>query len=315
MNKFFVSLLSVFLATACVFASGADSIKYKSSNEIGWIETIPEEEGSLMVSIDGENEIEAELIHIHDADKHYAQWSFDYGNDADSFSYRLNGGPWTTIEASIKSVKTPFEKDTLNLFEIYAESDGVKTPIKTLGLIVVDKTEKANNFSLRLTSAPYSLAVYDFYNGRHIAKENSISSSAYAVTADIDLGYSPAERLRFYLGAGYSLAIKKDTVIPEAHDVHYIKAFLGVDAKAIVKGDFSLSAGLFAGAMAHINAGMYNMSSIMGARIDCGFKISDSFRLNLGTRMTAAYQPAAQPLMSSMTYLIDPLTLSLEMMF
>ena len=109
--------------------------------------------------------------------------------------------------------------------------------------------------------------------------------------------------------------MKKETIIPNAFKVSYFKAYVGLDLRFIRVGKLSSSLGVFAGGMMGINAGQYNISSILGGRIRFDYYLNSHLSLGLQTRFSASYLPANDPLYKSMTYLIDPLTLSLDVRF
>ena len=97
------------------------------------------------------------------------------------------------------------------------------------------------------------------------------------------------------------------------HEAEFITILF--DLRFIKVGKFSSSLGVFAGGMMGINAGQYNISSILGGRIRFDYYLNSHLSLGLQTRFTASYLPANDPLYKSMTYLIDPLTLSLDVRF
>ena len=69
--------------------------------------------------------------------------------------------------------------------------------------------------SVRLSLSPYSLAIFDFYNGHHLPSASYLGLSRYGFGGDIDLGYTVGDRVRISVGGGYSLVEKKNTIIPD----------------------------------------------------------------------------------------------------
>ena len=180
---------------------------------------------------------------------------------------------------------------------------------------ISSSVNRERKYSIRLTASPYSIGIYDFYNGHSIPDARYLTITNYGLSADAELGYHSGSSIFMYAGAGYGYQMKKETIIPYAFMVSYVKAYAGFDLKFLSAGQFSSSFGVFAGGMIGINAGVYNISSILGGRIRLDYRITDGLSLGLQTRFTASYLPAKDPLYRSMTYLIDPVTLSLDMRF
>lgn len=166
--------------------------------------------------------------------------------------------------------------------------------------------------SIRLTASPYSIGIYDFFNGHDIPDARYLTVTNYGLSADGEIGYQINSNILLYVGSGYGYQMKKETIIPDAFRVSYIKAYAGLDLRFLRTGKFSSSLGVFAGGMMGINAGVYNISSILGGRLRFDYHLNPHLSLGLQTRFTASYLPADDPLYKSMTYLIDPVTLSLD---
>ncbi|MGN0907681.1 MAG: hypothetical protein ACI4NM_11080 [Bullifex sp.] len=166
--------------------------------------------------------------------------------------------------------------------------------------------------SIRLTASPYSIGIFDFINGHNIPDARYLTVTNYGLSADGELGYQANSNILFYAGAGYGYQMKRETIIPDAFRVSYIKAYTGLDLRFLRTGRFSSSLGVFAGGMMGINAGMYNISSILGGRLRFDYHLNSHLSIGLQTRFTASYLPADDPMYKSMTYLIDPVTLSLD---
>ena len=188
-----------------------------------------------------------------------------------------------------------------------------ESSITTLEPKLISNKEK--KISIRLTASPYSVGIYDFFNGHNIPDARYLTITNYGLSADGEVGYQVNNNILLYLGAGYGYQMKKETIIPNAFKVSYFKAYVGLDLRFIKVGKFSSSLGVFAGGMMGINAGQYNISSILGGRIRFDYYLNSHLSLGLQTRFSASYLPANDPLYKSMTYLIDPLTLSLDVRF
>ena len=188
-----------------------------------------------------------------------------------------------------------------------------ESSITTLEPKLISNKEK--KISIRLTLSPYSIGIYDFFNGHNIPDARYLTITNYGLSADGEVGYQVNNNILLYLGAGYGYQMKKETIIPNAFKVSYFKAYVGLDLRFIRVGKLSSSLGVFAGGMMGINAGQYNISSILGGRIRFDYYLNSHLSLGLQTRFSASYLPANDPLYKSMTYLIDPLTLSLDVRF
>ena len=315
-KKLCLVLIGALLLQSVLFSSATGLILYKTSDKVGWIEDIPAEEGLCYASIDSGIEIPTRVVFVSSGSAFYsAEWSWNHAGDVDSFSYRVNGGRWVTVDADTFSAKTSVNVDSLNIFEIYATVGGVNSESMFLGILPLAKEEKENAFSARLSFAPYSIAFYDFYNGHTLENAIYTTNTKYGLSADFDLGYSIKNAVRPYFGISYSLERKGTTVIPNAFNVYYAKALCGLDINLMRKNDFTLSAGPFGGVMMHVNGNKFNISSLLGARVDLSYSFNDTLSVSAGTKISASHLPAAEPLLSSITYLVDPLTFSVGVRF
>ena len=205
------------------------------------------------------------------------------------------------------------EEQTQKQEELIEPVVNENSSINTLEPKLISNKEK--KISIRLTASPYSIGIYDFFNGHNIPDARYLTITNYGLSADGEVGYQVNNNILIYLGAGYGYQMKKETIIPNAFKVSYFKAYVGLDLRFIKVSKFSSSLGVFAGGMMGINAGQYNISSILGGRIRFDYYLNSHLSLGLQTRFTASYLPANDPLYKSMTYLIDPLTLSLDVRF
>ena len=108
---------------------------------------------------------------------------------------------------------------------------------------------------------------------------------------------------------------KKNTIIPDAHEIQYIKAFGGLEAVVYRKNSFDISCGINAGVMMHINANRFNVSPIYGARFDFTKSFNDTIALSIGSKLTVAHLPAPDPILCSMTYIVEPAVISIRTSF
>ena len=275
-----------------------------------------------------------------------ATFSWNIANVNTKLRYTLNNSKPKTIKSDISEITIKnIPSNELSIFTLEAKVNNKWLECGRVGLIPVNVIEekeeqqeeliepvindnssintlepklisnKEKKISIRLTASPYSIGIYDFINGHDIPDARYLTVTNYGLSADGEIGYQINSNILLYIGAGYGYQMKKETIIPNAFKVSYIKAYVGLDLRFIRVGKFSSSLGVFAGGMMGINAGQYNISSILGGRIRFDYYLNSHLSLGLQTRFTASYLPANDPLYKSMTYLIDPLTLSLDVRF
>lgn len=317
MKKIVVLFLLV-SAMLNIYCTDYSSVQYKTADGDSWSADIPMGGGEeqIVATLDGVNEIPTTHSFVEGSPKNVdVLWTWDY-EDADSFSYRMNVGKWNRLSGDQTSAKiNNLKVGKFHLFDIFATKGGVDSPVRSYGIVATSSKPYSYPGSIRVSFAPYSLAIIDFYNGHDISSSEYLSLSKYGVGADFDLGFYLFNRIRLGAGIGYSLALKKTTVIPDAFDVHYIKAYGSLDVVVFRKGAFSASAGISGGKILHINANKYNDPVFLGARIDFGYRLCDSLALSAGTKLTASHLPSSEPLLMSMTYLVDPVVISAEVRF
>lgn len=227
---------------------------------------------------------------------------------------RYKKGEWYECgRAGVIPITIPEEK-AVNEETVPVEMPELKgeSEIRYVDAELVPLVPPEKKISIRLTASPYSIGIYDFINGHNIPDARYLTVTNYGLSADGEIGYQINSNILLYIGAGYGYQMKKETIIPDAFRVSYIKAYAGLDLRFLRTGKFSSSLGAFAGGMMGINAGVYSISSILGGRLCFDYHLNSHLSLGIQTRFTASYLPANDPLYKSMTYLIDPVTLSLD---
>lgn len=178
-------------------------------------------------------------------------------------------------------------------------------------LIPAFASEKAegNSLSLRLNAAPYSVAVFDFYNGKDIEGAKTVTATGYGFSAGLEGDWEISNRFRLYPEAGYALTLKKETVIPEANAVQYIKLGAGADYIFSLNEKIELYGGLFGGAMFHINNSKYNVAPYFGLRLGGDYALSENITLGAFTRVAFSFLTTGESgnIRDSLTVLVDPL--------
>lgn len=199
---------------------------------------------------------------------------------------------------------------------VEASYDGINwspSSFETYEEPIVEKDYKP--LSVRFDLAPYSNAIYYFYNGHYIDKAKTLMGTLYGLSTSLELDWNLSKNFRLYPELGYTVVLKIQTVIPKQQAVHYLKAGAGLDYLFNVTNVTNISLGLLGGAMAHINNKKANITPYVGARAGFETKIEDSLYLGMMTRVSAAWLPTSNALTDSVTILVDPASLSLRYEF
>ncbi len=338
-----LSLFTSIFASKATFSVAETITKYSINNESFEVEnniiTLDLNDNELITIISDDNKETLSKVVFTEHNKIAATFSWDISNT--KLRYTLNNSKPKTIKKDINKLTLKnLPSNELSIFTLEAKVKNNWIECGRVGLIpvniieaeelqeevisensVIDSLEaklisnKEKKISIRLTLSPYSIGIYDFFNGHNIPDARYLTITNYGLSADGEVGYQVNNNILLYLGAGYGYQMKKETIIPNAFRVSYLKALVGLDLRFIKVGKFSSSLGVFAGGMMGINAGVYNISSILGGRIRFDYYLNSHLSLGLQTRFTASYLSANDPLYKSMTYLIDPLTLSLNVRF
>lgn len=217
---------------------------------------------------------------------------------------------WKVVDSSVNSVKLASHLG-INTFYLQASRDGKTWSNSTVG------TYKRSAISIRLNLAPYSSAIYDFYNGHNIEEARTLMGTTYGASSSIELDWYLLDNLRVYPEVGYSFVLKAQTTIPKQYAVHYIKAGGGIDFLVGITESTNLYAGLFGFAVVDINNNQRsNVKPYLGTRLGFETKIADSMYLGAMARVTAGlYIIDKDSLYNSLTLLIDPASISLRYEF
>ena len=221
---------------------------------------------------------------------------------------------WTVIDGGEESIVLPYHEG-LNTYYIQSSFDGVNWSESASSTYTYEKKSVEIPLSLRVNLAPYSAAVYYFYNGHYIDNAKTLMGTVYGTSESIELDWTPFSFLRIYPEAGYAYEMKIQTVIPKRQDMHYIKLGGGVDFLIPLTEKSDIYLGALGGAMWHVNNSKYSIAPYFGARL--GLDVSVSSHLTLGSymRVCASFLNTSEYLYNSVTLLIDPLSLSLSYVF
>lgn len=240
--------------------------------------------------------------------------SFSWNINDENLRYSLDGSEPIEINDN-KVLLSNFKTNNLSIFTIEAQgNDDSWNERGRVGFLPV-KVIKDKKISLRVTASPYSIAIYDFIYGHNIKDAKYLTVTNYGYSIDSELGYQISKKALLYLGGGYGYQMKKETVIPYAFKVTYFKAYGGFDYKFLNKNKVTSSIGIFAGALMGINANVYSISSLLGARLRLDIIINSHLSFGLQTRFTASYSKAEDKYYTSMSYFIDPIAFSTDIRF
>ncbi len=239
-------------------------------------------------------------------------WSWkNPGENVGYYRYQLNGENekrWTVIDGSIENIILP--SSGRNILHIQASYDG-----DVWSESAVTSYTKPLAISLRTSLAPYGYTYYSFYNGHDIPLARDTMDSVYGLTASIEADFTIMGKVRLYPEAGYSLRVKRETIIPGESSVHYIKAGLGIDLTLPVTDYIEIYTGYAAGAVFHINNRKANVTAYAAVRLGFDYIINGHLTLGAFTRVDLAYSYTSHRLTDSISILTEPLSLSLSYMF
>ena len=249
------------------------------------------------------------------------KWSWHSQDENISYyRWQLNGeteGLWTVVDSSVTSVVLPVEEDSI----LYVQSsyDGInwsRSGSKAYSIAdssyVADRAQKTKRSSMRFSIAPYSLALYRFYNGYNTASTRTKTKSVYGFAASVELDIPLTTNLSIYPSLCYNIVSKEHTVIPSAKLVQYFKTGVGVDFTFNITEKSSIYTGAFAGAMLHLNNKKASISPYFGARLGYDYNLDDHFSIGVLSRASFAFFTGrTEALMDSVTILIDPVSITL----
>lgn len=252
-------------------------------------------------------------------------------NDVNATYYRwqLNGTSeeeWTIVDGTVLYTDTyGLDPNIINKFYIQSSNDGINWSKSVEEIWGSEGTEfsetvedsvnmKKSYFGVRVNLSPYSLAIYDFYNGHDIKDAKFLTMTNYSAALDTELFWKSPWPFALHLDAGYTFALKSETVIPNAKDVHYVRLGGGLDC-VLANKKLSFAFGVLGGELITFNANRWNPGSYLGGRLLLEFNLSDNLLLGCQSRVMVSHQKTSDPLMSSLTWMVDPVALSITYRF
>ena len=180
--------------------------------------------------------------------------------------------------------------------------------------VLSDGEEKHN--SLRVGITPYSIAFYRFYNGYNTTSTRTKTNSVYGFSSSVEFNMPLSSWLSIYPELSCDIIVKKDTIIPGARNVYYIKAGIGFDYTHTFNTRYTLYTGLFGGAIAHINNSKASITPYFGARLGFEYALGEHFSLGAVSRVSLAlFSARSEQLMDSLTILVNPVSVTLTYRF
>ena len=193
---------------------------------------------------------DAKLVKIDD-DKINATFSWTIANSNTKLRYTLNDSKPKTVKSDINEITIKnIPSNELSIFTLEAKVNKKWLECGRVGLIPVNVIEeeqtqtqeevltpivnenssintlepklisnKEKKISIRLIASPYSIGIYDFFNGHNIPDARYLTITNYGLSADGEVGYQVNSNILIYLGAGYGYQMKKETIIPNAFKV------------------------------------------------------------------------------------------------
>ena len=251
--------------------------------------------------------------------------------DAEFYRWQLGGESedgWNVVQGNVHFADTlNLDPSSIHHFYIQSSMDGntwTSSTMETWGgddsiaseqeIIDVTGKQKKNRFGFRTSLSPYSLAIFDFYNGHDVEGAKFLTMTDYSTSFDAELFWEPPWPIQLHLDAGYVFALKSETILPKAIDVHYVRIGGGLDF-LISNEKLSFAFGVLGGELMTFNADHWNPGSYLGGRLLLEFNLTENLLLGVQSKAAASYQKASEPLLSSITWMIDPVTLSFSYRF
>lgn len=297
-KTYFLTLLGCLLISSSIFADGTATLdwhwttneevsyfRYRLSSDPDWIYASSDVRGFSLSEFETDKEYSLLL-----------ESSFD-------------GLNWSETAMQTKLIPSPIVPGSPTLSSV-KRSDGYEES-KT----EEDSKVPDHGFSLRISVSPYSVGLFDFFNGHDIEGARYLTHTSYGFSAGVGVGYYFANILQLSLNYDYSAFLKKESLIPDQEFIQYHKLYLGFDFPVIYREVFSLSIGFSAGAQFGLNAEYYEILPLLGTKISLGWHINDIFSIGFSAGASFSYAHDEDPLYKSLTYLVDTVSVFTEMRF
>lgn len=249
------------------------------------------------------------LFSLHSESLHWSWHTEDTG--ISFFRYQKNtrkSDGWTVVDSPVTGIILPFTgDDTLYVEASYDGENWSETASARYSLYP--------EYSLTLNEAPYSKALYLFYNGFDTSSKKTKTGSVCGFSLSLEFDFDITKHIRLYPEAGFRLQTKESTVIPHSGLVDYLTLGAGADWTFLLTDGIKGYTGAFGGVMMHINSGRYSITPYFGLRAGVRYTVTEHIRVGLMSRVTMAVLKSQQRLNDSLTILIDPVSVSLTYLF
>ena len=200
--------------------------------------------------------------------------------------------------------------------EIAFSNDGEKwSPSLFYPLTVLKAPKEVRKTQIEMASSfSLSYGIFDFYNGHHIEDARYLITTDPGFSLGLELALSCGERWRLYGLYSYTRENKKTTVIPDAFMVEHHQFSLGTDMLFPIKS-WRLFVGPSLKYSVDINGGYWSPSVFLDTRGGFEYFLTEKVYVGIETGLSLAYNSAEDPLMRSLTYLIDPVGIRMGVKF
>lgn len=249
------------------------------------------------------------------------EWRWNVDEDSSLyFRYQINGTEddgWIPLERGASSVITPdIPSDEETVFCLQSSRDGVTWAEPACAVRTRDDIERErrddsmiSSVGFRQIMSPYSVSLIDFYNGHDIKGAKYLTSSVYGLSLDTEVSLALRERFSYFFSAGWTLTSRKDPVIPGSGTVNYVRLIAGNDL-LFGAGSADIGIGAFAGAYFAFNADVWSASPAAGMRAFIEWPVTPTVSVGAMSRFSLTYHGAEDPLMKSLTWIIDPISVT-----
>lgn len=271
----------------------------------------------IQSSFDGEVWSSSHLVAVVPYEGSSAIFSWD---NSDTFflyyRWREEDGEWNLSQSETNSEAVIPLEEGKHTIEIAFSNDGEKWSSSLFYPLTVLKAPKeVRNTQIEMASSfSLSYGIFDFYNGHHIEDARYLTTTDSGFSLGLELALPLGERWRLYGLYSYSRENKKTTVIPDAFMVEHHQFGLGIDMLFPIKS-WRLFVGPSLKYSVDINGGYWSPSVFLGTRGGVEYFLTEKVYVGMETGLSLAYNSAEDPLMRSLTYLINPVGIRMGVKF
>ena len=271
----------------------------------------------IQSSFDGEVWSSSHLVAVVSEKESNAIFSWD--NSDTSFLYyrwREDDGEWNLSQSETGSEAVIPLEEGKHTIEIAFSNDGENwSPSLFYPLTVLKAPKEERKTQIEMASSfSLSYGIFDFYNGHHIEDARYLTMTDPGFSLGVELALPLGGRWRIYGLYSYARENKKTTVMPDAFMVEHHQFGLGIDVRFPIKS-WRLFVGSNLQYSVDINGGYWSPSVFLGIRGGVEYFLTDKIYVGMETGLSLAYNSAEDPLMRSLTYLINPVGIRMGVKF